>query len=90
MLEQWKFGQDVDRLAALDDRSSLIVSTILVDRLEDSVWMDQSTFLNLQIFSQQMHPASFKKGQSSSSKEGLSLFGITAKCYSAPGYVHLR
>ncbi len=90
ILEQWKRGQDVDYLTEWGDRCGLTVTAILVEHLQDLIWMDQSTFLDLQIFSQESHPASLKKGQWSSSKEGLCLFGITARCHSAPGYVHLR
>ena len=92
----------------------LTVSTLSVHNLDDLVWMDQSAFLALKIFSEQSHPSSFKKGQASSAKEGenqktvkflvmqislkyfftcsvgLSLFGIASKCYSSPGFLHLR
>lgn len=46
------------------------VSAISVHNLNDLVWMDQSAFLALKIFSEESHPSSFKKGQSSSAKEG--------------------
>ena len=72
MLEQWRRGQDVDRLneVALDD-VTMTVFTIRTCRVHDSLWMDQTAFLSLNIFSQESHPSAFKKGQSQSAKEGL-------------------
>jgi hypothetical protein len=71
MLEQWRRGQDVDRLNEmnLDDKSMKIFS-IRTCRVDDLLWMDQSAFLSLKIFSQESHPSAFKKGHSQSAKEG--------------------
>ncbi|XP_046639991.1 mutS protein homolog 5-like isoform X1 [Daphnia pulicaria] len=91
MLEQWRRGQDVDRLNEmnLDDKSMKIFS-IRTCRVDDLLWMDQSAFLSLKIFSQESHPSAFKKGHSQSAKEGLSLFGVASKCYSTPGSMCLK
>ncbi|KAI9557097.1 putative MSH5 [Daphnia sinensis] len=91
VLEQWQRGQDVDRLndASMDNMSLKILS-IRTCRVDDLLWMDQSTFLSLKIFSQESHPSAFKKGHSQSAKEGLSLFGIASKCYSTPGSICLK
>ncbi len=71
MLEQWRRGQDVDRLNEmnLDDKSMKIFS-IRTCRVDDLLWMDQSAFHSLKIFSRESHPSAFKKGHSQSAKEG--------------------
>ena len=71
VLETWKRGQDLDRLIEMSRDKCSTVTSIHVHRLNDLVWMDQSVFYNLQIFSDESHPASVKTGQASSAKEGL-------------------
>lgn len=52
------------------------------------VTMDQSTFNSLEIFQQEWHPSTLKKGIYK--KEGLSVFGIFNICASKLGSFHLR
>lgn len=52
------------------------------------VTMDQSTFNSLEIFQQEWHPSTLKKGIYK--KEGLSVFGIFNSCASKLGSIHLR
>ena len=47
------------------------VAAIHVHRLDDLVWMDQSAYLSLQIFSHELHPASAKAGLATCAKEGI-------------------
>ena len=71
MLEQWRRGQDVDRLNEMNvDDITMKIFSIRTCRADDLLWMDKSAFLSLKIFSQESHPSAFKKGHSQSSKEG--------------------
>ena len=70
VLETWKRGQDLDRLIDVGNARYSTVAAIHIHRLDDLVWMDQSAYLSLQIFSHELHPASAKFGQASSAKEG--------------------
>jgi hypothetical protein len=71
MLEQWRRGQDVDRLNEMNlDDKSIKIFTIRTCLADDLLWMDQFAFLSLKIFSQESHPSAFKKGHSQSAKEG--------------------
>ena len=71
VLERWNRGQDTERLNEMSLDSCLTVSSIRIHRLNDLVWMDQTAFLSLKIFSQESHPSNFKRGQASSAKEGI-------------------
>lgn len=72
MLEQWKTGQDVDHLLeATANSMGMKIFSIRTHRVEDSLWMDQSTFFSLNIFSEESHPSAFKKGHQQSAKEGF-------------------
>ena len=70
VLENWKRGKDVECMMDVDEGGFFTVSAIHLHRLEDIVWMDQSAFIGLKIFSEESHPSSVKKGQNSSAKEG--------------------
>jgi len=72
VLETWKRGQDLEHLVGATDARYSTVAAIHAHRMDDLVWMDQSTYLSLQIFSHELHPASAKTGQASSAKEGIS------------------
>lgn len=79
VLEQWQRGQDVDRLNGESmGNTTMNILSIRTYRIDDLLWMDQSTFLNLKIFSQEAHPSAFKKGHSQSAKEGLIVFYTVA------------
>ncbi|XP_070196128.1 mutS protein homolog 5-like isoform X2 [Littorina saxatilis] len=58
--------------------------------VEDQMIIDDSTYSALQIFHKEAHPSVYKVGTSSSSKEGLSLFGILNRCKSQIGSKQLR
>ncbi|CAG5115808.1 unnamed protein product, partial [Candidula unifasciata] len=57
--------------------------------LENQVYVDMRTYLALNIFSTELHPSVYKYG-ATSSKEGLSLFGILNRCKSSIGSKMLR
>ncbi|KAL8601031.1 hypothetical protein ACOMHN_030688 [Nucella lapillus] len=56
----------------------------------DQIIIDNTTYSALQIFHKEAHPSVYKFGTSSSSKEGLSLFGILNRCKSQTGSKKLR
>ncbi|KAF7272026.1 hypothetical protein GWI33_015165 [Rhynchophorus ferrugineus] len=59
--------------------------------LRNHVLMDKSTFKSLQIFSQKCHEATFKRGEESSSREGLSIYKLfLSSCKSKLGQSYLR
>ena len=78
VLERWNRGQDAERLNEVGLDSCLTVSSIRIHRLHDLVWMDQTAFLSLKIFSQESHPSNFKRGQTCSAKEGNYFFFFKA------------
>ena len=55
-----------------------------------SLFVDNDTFLALQIFENENHPSSAKRGTHSSAKEGLSLFGQMDRTKSRLGSVRLK
>ncbi|BFY99597.1 hypothetical protein BsWGS_02637 [Bradybaena similaris] len=57
--------------------------------LESQVQVDMRTYLALNIFSTELHPSGYRFG-TTSSKEGLSLFGILNRCKSSIGSKMLR
>lgn len=54
------------------------------------VIVDDSAWQSLQIFSTDIHPSSFKQGNSSSNKEGLSIFSLLDSCMTTQGSKMLR
>ncbi|KAH1009656.1 hypothetical protein HUJ04_001983 [Dendroctonus ponderosae] len=59
--------------------------------LKNHVLLDNHTFKALQIFSQKSHDAGFKRGQDSSSREGLSVYRLfMSSCKSRMGQTELR
>lgn len=76
-LEQWKTGQDVDHLIEANANSTFMkIFSIRTHRIEDSLWMDPSSFFSLNIFSEEAHPSAFKKGHQQSAKEGVCAFDL--------------
>lgn len=57
---------------------------------DELVLVDHSAWCSLQIFSTDVHPSSFKQGNTSSSKEGLSVFSILNRCVTVQGAKSLR
>lgn len=55
-----------------------------------SLYLDNDTYLALQIFEEENHPSALKRGAKSTSKEGLSLFGQMNGTKSSLGAVKLR
>nr|CAD7445575.1 unnamed protein product [Timema bartmani] len=55
----------------------LVINTV---SLADIVMVDAETYEALQIFSQRMHPSSFKMWTPGSSREGLSIYGLFNRC----------
>ncbi|CAG2069493.1 unnamed protein product [Timema podura] len=60
----------------------LVINTV---SLADIVTVDAETYEALQIFSQRMHPSSFKMWTPGSSREGLSIYGLFNRCKSQLG-----
>ena len=64
--------------------------------LEGTLYVERDTLLALGVFNQDWHPSVYKQGAKSSSKEGLSLFGILNNTHSVLGtrcndnYFHLK
>lgn len=46
---------------------------------EEVAQLDEATALALQLFSEDQHPAAFKSGKSSASKEGLSVYALLSR-----------
>lgn len=58
---------------------------------DDIVLIEESAWQSLQIFSVDVHPSSFKQGVSSSTKEGLSVYGLLSqRCTTNLGKKRLR
>lgn len=55
-----------------------------------TLYLDNDTFLALQIFQDESHPSSVKRGLNSSGKEGLSLFGQIDRTKSKIGSLKLK
>jgi len=52
---------------------------------DDLVMVDETAWNSLQIFTVDFHPSSTKQGTWGGSKEGLSVFNLLNRCYSAQG-----
>lgn len=52
---------------------------IRVYTMEDLAQLDEATAIALQVFSEEQHPAAFKSGKRSASKEGLSLYALLSR-----------
>ncbi|XP_030754739.1 mutS protein homolog 5-like [Sitophilus oryzae] len=59
--------------------------------LKNHVLIDNASFKTLKIFCQKSHDAAFKRGEESSSREGLSIYKLfLSSCKSTLGKAHLR
>ncbi|XP_069156764.1 uncharacterized protein [Procambarus clarkii] len=72
-----KHGVEVLASAVLMDVPPILGLHLYV--MEDLAQLDDATATALQLFSEDQHPASFKSGKSSASKEGLSVYALLSR-----------
>ncbi|XP_032221965.2 mutS protein homolog 5 isoform X2 [Nematostella vectensis] len=82
-LEKKRFGQELE-----DPDVHVPILDLVVFSIDDMVIVDDNTYSALQIFQKESHPSVYKSG--TSSKEGLSLFGVLNRTRSALGSRLLR
>lgn len=71
LLETRALGSDIGRMIQKTwDPNSFVVSALRISYIKDLVCIDNVSLNGLRVFSQEAHPSSNVKGQTSSAKEG--------------------